>query len=113
MKDGAFGTSQKIINTVLPRLVRRAVEAAKEHSRANGIFLVDVFAALGGQEVGIVPPGGLTQEFASAHQDLAYPCIYMCDSTWNDQLHPCDRGFTAIAQAVHDAITSWQASINN
>ena len=34
------------------------------------------------------------------------PRRFFCDAEWNDNLHPCDTGFAAIADAVCSAIKS-------
>jgi len=105
MKEGAYGTSRELINTVLPGLVAQAVQVAREDHPTADIALVDVFSALGGQQASLVPEAGLSLEFTQAHPDPSLPCIHFCDDGWNDQVHPCDRGFTSIAEAVHKAIS--------
>jgi hypothetical protein len=95
MRDGAYGVSAAVVNRQLPDLVRRVASEA-------GAGLVDVFVALGGEAVDSVPPAGMTLTYAREHPDGPGP--YFCDETWNDQLHPCDRGFRAIADSVCAAV---------
>ena len=57
-----------------------------------------------------VPAGGYTiggepdnDGGGSDGSDLG-PRKFFCDDTWNDNLHPCDAGFAAIAEEVRAAI---------
>ena len=104
LSDGAFGVSQSVVNSVLPKLMPLIAKGAG-YSQTR---VVDLFGALGGREMAMVPSGGYALGGdAVGHgdgNDDVGPRRFFCDAEWNDNLHPCDAGFAAIAEAVGAAI---------
>lgn len=103
LADGAFGVSQRVVNTVLPSLIPLVAKGAG----ISETRVIDLFGALGGHRMGAVPAGGYTvggEPDADGDGSDLGPRKFFCDATWNDNLHPCDAGFAAIAQGVHTAI---------
>ena len=83
-------------------------------SRANRAPLIDVFEALGGNDVDSVPPGGVTPKFLAAHPTP--PAIYFhadydesVQGPWYDAVHPCDAGFIRVAEVVAEHLRQVEA----
>jgi lysophospholipase L1-like esterase len=97
--DGLYNTNQSVINAVLPHLV----PLIAEEGNIPQTNVIDLFTALGGRKISEMEPG------SSAGSDPSQPpgCFYSDGGghpNSGDNLHPTDRGFEAIAEAVRTTL---------
>ena len=85
LEHGSYGTTQRLINDVMPPLVPLIAST----SGIPASRVIDVHGALGGR---------------------ALERRFFYDETWGDGVHPCDAGLEAIAEAVFAAIVADRAA---